>query len=214
MDIWLVLFVSAAFVSVAGITFSVGHLVTSRNRLQRRLPAGARMSDALTLTSSDDVGALAAEPLPRDRFGIGQRFSKELRLKLVRAGYFGPHAVRFYVFARVCAVIAVPSLVLLGCALLLQDLSTLKFVLAAAASVGRRGPWAGRLSVSPSVLANRRVSAEFPGSLGPVDCLRHRGPDRGGVIRKNSGSARQAKPRAWSQHRVDGGRDARGKKLG
>ena len=46
MDIWLVLFVSTAFVSVAGITFSVGHLVTSRNRLQRRLPAGVRMSDA------------------------------------------------------------------------------------------------------------------------------------------------------------------------
>ena len=38
------LFVSAAFVSVAGITFSVGHLITSRNRLQRRLPAGATIS--------------------------------------------------------------------------------------------------------------------------------------------------------------------------
>ena len=59
MDIWLLLFVSAAFVSAAGITFSVGHLITSRNRLQRRLPAGAMMSDALALTSGDDVGALA-----------------------------------------------------------------------------------------------------------------------------------------------------------
>ena len=58
MDIWLVLFVSAAFVSAAGITFSVGQLITSRNRLQRRLPAGAMMSDALALTSGDDVGAL------------------------------------------------------------------------------------------------------------------------------------------------------------
>ena len=59
MDIWLVLFVSTAFVSVAGLTFSVGHLVTSRNRLQRRLPAGARMGDALTLSGGDDAGALA-----------------------------------------------------------------------------------------------------------------------------------------------------------
>ena len=136
MDIWLVLFVSAAFVSVAGITFSVGHLITSRNRLQRRLPAGATMSDALTLTSADDVGALAGEPFQDDRFGIGQKLSKELRLKLVRAGYFSPRAVRFYVLARVGAVIAAPSLVLLGSALMLRDLSTLKFVLAAAASVG------------------------------------------------------------------------------
>jgi tight adherence protein C len=130
MDIWLVLFVSAAFVSVAGITFSVGHLITSRNRLQRRLPA------ALALTSGGNVGALAGQPYKEDRFGIGERLGKELRLRLVRAGYFSLSAVRFYVLARVGAVIAAPSLVLLGSALLLRDLSTLTFVLAAAASVG------------------------------------------------------------------------------
>ena len=54
----------------------------------------------------------------------------------MRAGYFSPGAVRFYVLARIGAVIAAPSLVLLGSALLLSDLSTLKFVLAAAASAG------------------------------------------------------------------------------
>jgi tight adherence protein C len=136
MDIWLVLLVSTAFVSVAGLTFSVGHLVTSRNRLQRRLPAGVRMGDALTLSGGDDAGALAGEPFKDDRFRIGQRLSKELRLKLVRAGYFGPGAVRFYVLARICAVIGAPVLVLLGSALMLRDLSTLKFVLAAAAAIG------------------------------------------------------------------------------
>ena len=136
MDIWLVLFLSAAFVSAAGIAFSVGHLITSRNRLQRRLPAGASLSEAMALASGDDLGALAGEPFQDDRFGLGQRLSKELRLKLVRAGYFSPRAVRFYVFARVGAVIAVPALVLLGSALLLQSLSTLQFVLAAAVSVG------------------------------------------------------------------------------
>jgi tight adherence protein C len=134
MDIWLLLFVSAAFVSAAGITFSVGHMITSRNRLQRRLPAGAMMSDALALTSPDNVVALAGEPFQDDRFGIGQKLSKEWRLKLVRAG--SPRAVRFYVLARIGAVVATPSLVLLGSALLLRDLSTLKFVLAAAASAG------------------------------------------------------------------------------
>jgi tight adherence protein C len=136
MDIWLVLFVSVAFVSVAGITFSVGQLIASRNRLQRRLPAGAILSGALALTSPDNTGALAGRPFNEDRFGLGQKAGKELRLKLVRAGYFSPGAVRFYVLARIGAVIAGPSLVLLGSALLLRDLSTLKFVLAAAASVG------------------------------------------------------------------------------
>ena len=87
-------------------------------------------------TPGDEIGALAGEPFQDDRFGLGQRLSKELRLKLVRAGYFSPRAVRFYVSARVGAVIAAPSLVLLGSAFLLRDLSTLQFVLAAAVSVG------------------------------------------------------------------------------
>src|SRR6202453_2134211 len=134
MDIWLLLFVSAAFVSAAGIAFSVGQLITSRNRLQRRLPAGATMSDALALPSPDDVGGPAGGPFPDDRFGLGQKLSKELRLKLVRAGYFSPRAVRIYVLARIGAVIATPSLVLLGAVLLFSDISPLKLVRAAAAS--------------------------------------------------------------------------------
>src|ERR1700722_10405395 len=114
MDIWLVLFVSAAFVSAAGITFSVAHLITSRNRLQRRLPAGASLSDALALTSGGDGGALAREPFEDDRFGPDQKPGKELSLNLVRAGYSSPRAARFYVFARLGAFIAAPALVLLG----------------------------------------------------------------------------------------------------
>ena len=65
MDVWLVLFVSAAFVSAAGITFSVGHLITSRNRLQRRLPAGASLSDALALTPQATISARSRVSLSR-----------------------------------------------------------------------------------------------------------------------------------------------------
>jgi pilus assembly protein CpaE len=39
------------------------------------------------------------------------------------------------------------------------------------------------------------------------------GSQRGGVIRENPGAAQQAKPSARPQHRVDGGRDARGEEL-
>jgi tight adherence protein C len=137
MDVLLVAFASAAFMAVAGIVFAVGQLVTSRNRLQRRLPAvGARITEALTGASSDGIGALVAQHFTEDRFRVGQGFRQELRLKLVRAGYFSPDAVRFYVFARVCAAIVTPSIVLLASALLLPNLSTLKFVLVAAVSAG------------------------------------------------------------------------------
>jgi tight adherence protein C len=136
MDVLLAAFVLTAFISVAGITLAVAHLIVSRNRLHRRLPAAARIPDALTYASSDRVSALASERFAEARFGVGQRAGKELRLKLVRAGFFSPHAIRFYVLARVCAVFVVPSLVTLSCALLSANLSTMQFVLAAAASVG------------------------------------------------------------------------------
>lgn len=56
--------------AVAGIAFAVGQLVTSRNRLQRRLPAvGARIS-ALTGASSNGLGTLVAERFAEDRFGV------------------------------------------------------------------------------------------------------------------------------------------------
>src|SRR5882757_9314077 len=156
MDVLLVALLSAAFVSVAGISFSVGHLVTSRNRLQRRLPAGERMSDAL----APDV--LAAEPFTKDGVGIGRLVTKEVRLNLVRAGFFSPQAIRFYVLARVCAVIATPSLVLLGCVLLAPSLSTLNFALIAAASVGVGilGPDAYLSRLQSSQTAEYRVN--FP----------------------------------------------------
>ncbi len=159
MDIGLLLFVSAAFASVAGFAFTVGHLITSRNRLQRRLPT------ALALTSADNVGDLVGEPFGEDRFGLGQKLGKELRLKLVRAGYFSPSAVRYYVLARVCAVIAAPLIVLLGGALLMRDLSTSNFVLAAAASVGIGvlGPDAYLSRCQASQLAEYRLN--FPDLL-------------------------------------------------
>ena len=148
MDIGLILAVSAAFASIAGISFSVGRMITGRNRLQRRLPA------ALALTSPDALGALTGEPFKEDRFGLGQKLGRELRLKLVRAGYFSPGAVRFYVLARVCAVIAVPLAVLLCGAFLLRGLSTLSFMLIAAASVGIG-------ALGPDACLSRRQSAQL-----------------------------------------------------
>jgi tight adherence protein C len=148
MDIGLILAVSAAFASIAGITFSVGRMITGRNRLQRRLPA------ALALTSPDAMGALTGEAFKEDRFGLGQKLGRELRLKLVRAGYFSPGAVRFYVLARVCAVIAVPLAVLLCGAFLLRGLSTLSFMLIAAASVGIG-------ALGPDACLSRRQSAQL-----------------------------------------------------
>jgi tight adherence protein C len=143
MDVLLVAFVSAAFMAVAGIVFALSQLVMSCNRVQRRLPAaGVRTADGLAGASGDGIGALVAARFTEDRFRLGQGFRQDLRLKLVRSDYFSQNAVQFYVFARVCAIIVVPSFVLLACALAAPNLSTLEFVLvtAASAGVGMLGP--------------------------------------------------------------------------
>ena len=130
MDLLLIAFVSAAFLAVAGIAFGVAQLVAGRNRLQRRLPT------ALVHASGNGVGAFVADRFSEDRFGLGHGFRQELRLKLVHAGFFGQNAIRYYVFARICSVIVLPAILLSVCALLLPNLSTMEFVLAAAAAAG------------------------------------------------------------------------------
>ena len=84
MDVLLFACASAAFMAVAGSVFAIGQLVVSRNRLQRRLPAGVKIAGA----PGESIGALVAERFAEDRFGIGQRFRQQLRLRLTRAGYF------------------------------------------------------------------------------------------------------------------------------
>ena len=211
---WLVLFVSTAFASVAGIAFSVGHLITSRNRLQRRLPAGARALDASALTAPDTMVALAGEPFKDRSIWPWPETQQGAQTEIGARRLFQPgRRPRSMSLRAYAPSLRAPLLVLLGTALLLAR-SVDAEVRAHRGSLRRgRGPWAGRLSVAPPVCATRGISTEFSGSFGPVDGLRHRGPDGGGVLRQNPGSAQQAKPSARSQHRIDGGRDARGEKL-
>ena len=85
MDVLLVAFASAAFMAVAGFAFAIGQLVTSRNRLQRRLPAvGARITEALTGEPEElakQVRADVAEHVRRESLSLNQ---KELRYSPVR----------------------------------------------------------------------------------------------------------------------------------
>ena len=132
----------------------------------------------------------------------------------MRAGYFSPRAVRFYLLARVCAVIAAPSLVLLGSALMVRDLSTLNFVLAAAASagIGVLGPDAYLSRRQSWQIAEYRLN--FPDLLDLLTVCVTAGLTVEASFERVRDRLSQAKPGAWPQHRIDGGRDARGKKLG
>jgi tight adherence protein C len=142
MDLTLVLIVSTAFTAAAGIVFAVGQLALGRNRLRRRLPVAARPYLEQTSGSADGFGALVAEHFAEDRFGITGRLRQKLRLNLVRAGYFGQNAIRFYVFARVCSAIGAPILAAMLWLFFMRGLPTLYVVplVAIATGIGVLGP--------------------------------------------------------------------------
>ena len=127
---------SAAFVSAAGITFAVSHLVTSRSRLQRRLPAGARVSDAVTLIPGDSVGALVGGAFHRRRARHQPEGQQRAEAKIGARGLFQPTcgpALRFFTHMRrhCCAVTGFTEL-----RVAVPRSFDVAFTLAAAASVG------------------------------------------------------------------------------
>ena len=165
MDIWLLLFVSAAFVSAAGITFAVGHLITSRNRLQRRLPAGARCR-TLALTSGDNVGALVGEPFRRRSIWPWPETRQRAEAEIGARRLFQPDAPSDFTSLRASA----PSLLrrhgLAGQRVALARPFNVD-VCAGRGGLGRgRRPWAGRLSrlaVSPG--KSPSIALNFPDLL-------------------------------------------------
>ena len=128
MDLVLVLFVSTAFMAVAGIVFVAGQYVQKRIELQRRLPAGAATANSQAPRPGSRLGALVTDHFTEDRYGVDNKLRQKLRRDLLRAGYFDPLAVRYYVFARFCTVVVLPLTVFLLLKLFLPNLPTALFL--------------------------------------------------------------------------------------
>ena len=113
MDSVLLLFVLASFLAVAGIVFVVGQYVETRIELRRRMPAGATAADSSSPSPQSAIGALVSETFTEERFGVDSKLRQKLRRDLLRAGFFSPYAIRYYVFARFCTVVVLPMAVFL-----------------------------------------------------------------------------------------------------
>lgn len=142
MDLVLVLFVSTAFLSVAGFLFVAGQYMQSRAEVRRRLPAGAASTGAPARPSRSGVGALVTDHFTEDRFGLDSDLRQKLRRVLLRAGFFGPYSIRYYVFARFCTVAVLPVAIFLALELLLPSIPFTLLLLAVviSAGVGVLGP--------------------------------------------------------------------------
>jgi len=142
VNLVLILFVAAAFLTVTGIVFAAGQYVETRIELRRRLPASAPIAYSQAPAPASALGALVAEHFTEVRFGVHSNLRQKLRRQLLRAGFFSPYAIRYYVFARFCTVVVLPLAVFSLCELLLRNLpfSLIAVVVIIAAGIGVLAP--------------------------------------------------------------------------
>jgi tight adherence protein C len=137
VDTNLIVIMSCAFLAIAALVFLAGQYYLGQAHLKRRLPMAAQAGG-----SSGGLGAIVAQHFSEERFGVDSALRTKLRRELLRAGYFGNHAINYYVFARVCTVLVLPSTVFILCHLFLPGTPSwmVMLVVAVSAGIGILGP--------------------------------------------------------------------------
>ncbi len=142
-----ILIPALSFSAVAALIFVVGQTVSIHNRVQRRLSTSA--SDLSSDAPIVPLHRLVVRYFEETRFGVNDAQREKLRRELLRAGFFSPYAVNYYIGAKIGAVLALPSLIYLLLALapvkilpaveiLLVALTTLIAVVGPDAYISRR----------------------------------------------------------------------------
>ena len=141
MDVEVGLITLTAFLAVAALTFVLGQHVRSADQFRRRLPVGAEPV-GVQASQTSAFGTLVAEHFGEERYGVDAALKRRLRLQLLRAGFFSPLAVRYYVFARLCSVAAPPTLLFIAVKALAPEHPPLfdTLLVSIAAGVGVLGP--------------------------------------------------------------------------
>jgi tight adherence protein C len=113
-----------AFCAIAGIAYVVGQTYLRTERLQRRLPALSG-AGATNSTSSGVLAELVARHFDDKRFGFDDTLRSQLRLTLIRAGYFRRDAINFYVLWRLMIAALMPLVAYLAIVVAFPQLALL-----------------------------------------------------------------------------------------
>jgi len=130
-----------SFASVALIVYVAAQHYASDARIRRRLPVAAHAASAALPGRQGALHSFVTGQFGEERFGVDSALRSKLRRELVAAGYFTSEAINYYIFARIAAVLALPTLVFIGSRLLPGMPAVLGVLMvAAAALVGILGP--------------------------------------------------------------------------
>jgi tight adherence protein C len=96
-----------AFGATGCVAYVVGQYYLRNAHLHNRLPVAQEVGgDASSVAGG--ISTLVARHFDEKRFGVDDTLRGQLRLNLIRAGYFRKDAINFYVFWRLAAVVLLP----------------------------------------------------------------------------------------------------------
>lgn len=98
-----------AFGAVAAVVFVFGQFVATQARVHQRVGAPSRSGAASAPGLASSLDSLVSTYFDEKRFGVEGSARSNLRRELVRAGFFGLNAIRYYIFFRLALVIILPA---------------------------------------------------------------------------------------------------------
>jgi tight adherence protein C len=129
-----VLIALMAFAAVTGLVFVAGQYFLTEARIQQRIaPARERDQSSKLL---DGLNNVILKYFDEKRFNVEGPVRSKLRQELLRAGFFHPNAINYYIFGRIGLVVAFPLLAyVLNLTLLSEASSIAKFGMVAIMTV-------------------------------------------------------------------------------
>ena len=103
-----VLIALMAFAAVTGLVFVAGQYFLTEARIQQRIaPARERDQSSKLL---DGLNSVIVKYFDEKRFNVEGPVRSKLRQELLRAGFFHPNAINYYIFGRIGLVVVFPLL--------------------------------------------------------------------------------------------------------
>jgi tight adherence protein C len=130
-----------AFCATGCVAYVIGQYYLRNVHLYSRLPV-AQEAGGDSNSAARGIASLVARHFDEKRFGVDDTVRGQLRLNLIRAGYFRKDAINFYVFWRLAAVVLLPLLTYFLLALFTHDMkfTTSALVILMAMGLGVIGP--------------------------------------------------------------------------
>src|SRR6266700_6616832 len=100
-----VLIALMAFAAVSGLVFVAGQYLAREIKVQQRIAAPMREQESGS-TLLDGLNAVVLKYFNEKRFKVEGPVRSKLRKELLRAGFFHPNAINYYIFARLGVVVA------------------------------------------------------------------------------------------------------------